>query len=251
MSQSEVRAMKITKTSILIASVVSCLLLTSSALWAADSYADGAITSAIERRMLADIGVKSRPIEVETSKGIVTLSGSVDSILIRDRAVAVARSIKGVRSVVNILEIKAIDRSDRQIRRDVRDALGDDPVTDSLQIGVEVDEGVVTLTGDVSSSAEKLLCEQVAKGVRGVREIENQIGVIRRAKRSDEKIKADIEATLRANILIDDGLIRVEVRDGNVKLKGVVGSPHERLRAEWDAWLSDAKSVDISELKVD
>lgn len=227
------------------------LLFASSALQAADDLSDRSINNAIEKRMLTDGGVRSHSIEVRTSSGIVTLSGSVDNILARDRAIEIARSINGVRSVVNMIEVEASERSDEEIRGDVKDALEDDPVTDALQIAVEVENGVVTLTGTVGSYGEKALCEQVVKGVKGVRDIGNKTEVAYKTKRSDEKIKADIRSTLRSNVLIDDSLIEIEVRDGNAKLKGVVGNPHERLRAEWSAWLADARSVDISDLKVD
>jgi osmotically-inducible protein OsmY len=119
------------------------LLLASSVLQAADDLSDRSINTAIEKRMLTDGGVRSQSIEVRTSNGIVTLSGSVDNILARDRAIEIARSINGVRSVVNMIEVKVSARSDEEIRRDVRDALEADPVTDSLQIGVEVENGVV------------------------------------------------------------------------------------------------------------
>jgi osmotically-inducible protein OsmY len=150
--------MVISKTSkITLITLFAYLLLTSSVLHAADEPGDASIISAIERRMLTDGGVRSHSMEVRASNGIVTLSGSVDNILARDRAIEIARSINGVRSVVNMIEVKASERSDEEIRRDVRDALEADPVTDYLQIGVKVENGVVTLTGTVGSYGEKAL----------------------------------------------------------------------------------------------
>ena len=100
--------MVISKTSkIALITLFVYLLFAPSVLKAEDDVSDRSINTAIEKRMLTDGGVRSHSIEVRASNGIVTLSGSVDNILARDRAIEIARSINGVRSVVNMVEIKA------------------------------------------------------------------------------------------------------------------------------------------------
>lgn len=211
---------------------------------------DSDITLAVERALSVDQGVASHLIDVATLDGIVTLTGSVDNLLSKDRATKVAGSVKGVRSVVNTIKVKSMDRSDEDIEKDVRHALVYDPATDSYDVDVSVNNGVVTLKGTVDSWQEKQLCAVVAKGVKGVRDIENDIVAEYKETRSDKEIKAEVEGRLEWDVWVDDILIDVEVKDGNVTLSGTVGSAVEKSWAYADAWINGVKSVDTSNLKV-
>ena len=75
---------------------------------------DKNITLAVERKLLADASVPSHYIDVKTDNGIVTLLGTVDNILAKDRATKIAESIKGVRSVVNTITVKPMLRPDNK-----------------------------------------------------------------------------------------------------------------------------------------
>ena len=67
---------------------------------------DTAITAKIKASMLAEPGLKSTQINVDTKNATVTLSGTVDSDTIRDRAKQIAMSTEGVRNVVDNLNLK-------------------------------------------------------------------------------------------------------------------------------------------------
>lgn len=67
---------------------------------------DTAITSQIKAKLLADDMVPSRNITVETSDGVVQLSGSVETRQQADRAADIAKAISGVKSVENNLSVK-------------------------------------------------------------------------------------------------------------------------------------------------
>ena len=67
---------------------------------------DSFITTKIKSMLAADEFLKSFQISVETRKGIVELSGFVDSQKAKDKAGQVARSVEGVKSVVNALIVK-------------------------------------------------------------------------------------------------------------------------------------------------
>ena len=67
---------------------------------------DTAITAKIKASILAEPGLKSTQINVETKDATVTLSGSVDSDTMRDRAKQIAMSTEGVRNVVDNLSLK-------------------------------------------------------------------------------------------------------------------------------------------------
>jgi osmotically-inducible protein OsmY len=212
---------------------------------------DMAISDAVEDELFMDKAVPSYRIDVTTVNGIVTLSGSVDNILAKERAARIAQIVKGARSVVNEVEVVPPDlRSDSAIRKDVEEALLKDPATDSYEIDVEVDDNIVTLSGTVQSWQEKELCETVAKGVKGVKALDSGITVVWPEERSDLEIRAEVEKALEWDAFVDHALIDVAVKDGKVTLTGTVGSAAEKDEAFWDAHVNGVESVDYSGLKV-
>ena len=212
---------------------------------------DRDIVSAVETNFLINDEVPSHKIDVTSKDGIVTLSGSVYNILARDKATEIAESIKGVRSVVNEIQVKPALRSDDEIRRDVLEALASDPATDSYKIDVKVEKGTVTLSGNVDSYGEKRLCTDVAKRVRGVKDVAEQIEIDYKTKRPDNEIAQEVEAQLRDDVRIDAQRIAVKVDDGTVELAGTVPSAAERSSAIATAWVAGVRQVDASDLEVE
>jgi osmotically-inducible protein OsmY len=216
-----------------------------------DDWDDQDITDAVETELLVTHGVPFDPIDVETTEGVVSLGGTVTSLLAKERATRAARSVKGVRAVVNVIEVEPIDREDHEIRKDVVDALLMNPATESYEIDVKVNGGAVNLAGDVESFQEKELAATVAKGVKGVRELENDIKIVFEGERSDSEVKAEIEQVLHWDVRVDDNLIDVSVEKGRVALTGTVGSAREKSRAEVDALMvAGVREVDASGLEV-
>ena len=68
---------------------------------------DTAITAKVKAAILAEPGLKSLQINVDTKGATVTLTGSVDSDMLRDRAKQIAMATEGVRNVVDNLSVKA------------------------------------------------------------------------------------------------------------------------------------------------
>lgn len=68
---------------------------------------DGAITSGIKTRMIADRYVQAFDIKVSTYEGTVTLSGEVDTYIAKQQAETIARRSKGVVNVINSLSVNA------------------------------------------------------------------------------------------------------------------------------------------------
>jgi osmotically-inducible protein OsmY len=253
------RKMKITEPlaerSILVIALIAVILLvltTTPGHAAKHQLTDMSIMDAVEDELFMDIAVPAYRIDVIAIDGIVTLSGSVDNILAKERAVRISRIVKGVRAVVNKIEVApSILRTDGKIREDVVDSLLADPATDSYEIRVKVEDNIVTLSGTVDSWQEKNLCETVAKGVRGVKGVNNEILISRPKNRLDSEIKAELEKALEWDALVDHVLIDAEVKDGKVMLSGIVGSAAEKNRAYWDAYVAGVKSVDTSGLQVE
>jgi osmotically-inducible protein OsmY len=212
---------------------------------------DHDIEIAIQNEMFIDEGVASHRIDIEVQQGIVTLSGGVDNVLARQRAREIAMATKGVRSVVNTIEVTPKGRPAKELRQDIERALMIDPTTESYEVDVSVnDDGIVTLSGSVDSWAEQELCLDVARGVRGVRQVKDDIRIAAVSDRSDPEIRNDVIGRLRNDARLDHGLIDVTVNDAQVSLSGSVGSAAERQRALSDAWVAGAKGVDVSALDV-
>lgn len=212
---------------------------------------DQYITDAVEDEFLFDRGVPLNEVLVSTTDGVVELAGTVNDLLAKDRAERIAETVKGVRSVVNRIEVDPFwERADWQIERDAEEALLHDTATDSWEIQVEVENNVATLEGRVDSWQEKQLAAKVVKGVKGVKGIDNDITVEYDTERTDYEIKQDIAKALHWDILVDDALIDVKVDDGKVELSGTVGSAAEKHQAYWDAWVTGVKAVDQDGLVV-
>ncbi len=72
----------------------------------AEALDDTALTAKVKAAILAEPGLRSLQIGVETKEAVVTLSGSVDSLAMKERAKDVAAKVAGVRSVIDNLTAK-------------------------------------------------------------------------------------------------------------------------------------------------
>jgi len=218
----------------------------------AKQISDKDITSAIETALGEDHVILADKIDVKTDKGVVTFTGTVNNLLSKDRAEKIAESIVGVRAVVNRINVEPyISCSDTQLKKDVKNALLFDPATDSYEITPKVNNGVVTLTGEVNSWQEKELSTFVTEGVLCVKDVKNNITVEYKTDRADLEIKREIEARLKNDVRVDDNLIQVTVESSKVILSGAVGSLAEKSRAVLDAYVQGVNSVNSVPLKIE
>jgi osmotically-inducible protein OsmY len=231
--------------------LVACLTLGAVAPVSARNVTDTDIAGAINTELRIDNAVSANNIDVSVAKGIVTLQGSANSILAKERARALAEATVGVRAIVNRIEVQpATPRSDKELATAVKDAWLFDPATKSYKLAAKAKDGVVTISGTVGSYAQKELAATVAKGVRGVKGVENEIDVDYKTTRTDLQIKNEIAARLENNVRVDDSLVQVEVRNGKVALSGTVGSLQEKTQASNDAWVAGVKSVNDDDLEI-
>ena len=91
---------------------------------------DAQISRRAERELSADHAVPSDRVRISASEGILTLSGTVDTLGAKKRAVKVARVVRGVRCVIDRLEVTPASRPDGEIREGVILALARDPAAD-------------------------------------------------------------------------------------------------------------------------
>lgn len=124
-------------------------------------------------------------------------------------------------------------KTDTQIQRDVLEELKWEPSLPAAGIGVEVNEGVVTLAGHVGSYAEKLAAQRAARRVAGVKTlaVEVDIRLIDTHTRNDAEIASAVDNALRWSTVIPDGCINVTVEKGWITLDGQVDWDYERQSA--------------------
>ena len=129
------------------------------------------------------------------------------------------------------MEIGLAARSADALAHDVRAALAFDAVLDGEDIGIAVEDGVVTLTGNVESLRDAVAAERAVRRVDGVRSIANDLHVKSRDERTDTDIAREALHRLRNNVAVPLS-VQAVVRDGHVTLDGTVSWMHQRAAAE-------------------
>lgn len=125
------------------------------------------------------------------------------------------------------------NKSDSNLRQDVLDELGWDPSVNPSDIGVTVSEGVVSLTGTVSSYAEKRAAEKAAQRVSGVKAVAEEIEVRLpgSSKRNDVDIAKAVLDAMKWHVYLPEDKIKVKVEGGVVTLSGEVEWQFQKDRA--------------------
>lgn len=121
--------------------------------------------------------------------------------------------------------------TDAQIQQDVIDEFLWDPEVTASEVGVEVDEGVVTLTGTIDSYAMKLAAQEATQRVEGVRAVANDLSVRGPLTHNDSDIAKAVVDALDANFSVPPDCIEVTVQNGKVKLTGEVDWAFQRMAA--------------------
>lgn len=123
--------------------------------------------------------------------------------------------------------------TDKSLRQDIIDQLDFEPSINAEQIGVTVQNGVVTLTGHVTTFVEKMAVERVVRGVRGVKAIAQEIEVRypNDSKTNDDQIAERALKVLSWYAQVPDS-VKVRVEHGRVQLSGQVDWQYQRNAAE-------------------
>jgi hyperosmotically inducible periplasmic protein len=155
-----------------------------------DAWIDGNLEAvyALNRHLSAFV------IDTSVARGVVRLTGVVNTDIDRDLAGELAKGIDGVVEVNNILLLAVpsadaakspaiANRSfgvwidDATTTASVKTKLLSNPNTDGLQIDVDTRGDVVTLSGEVGSAEERLLAEELARNTGDVKDVRNQLVV--------------------------------------------------------------------------
>lgn len=129
---------------------------------------------------------------------------------------------------------RSFPMNDLDLQQHVLDELCFDPKVDPAHIGVIAEKGVITLTGHVTSYAEKAAAERATRRVKGVRAIAEKIEVrLPNHKRiADDEIAQRVADVLALNATIPADAIQIRVQDGWVSLEGQVEWQFQRAEAQ-------------------
>jgi len=193
--------------------------------------------SELQRSVRAELDQDWRLIDSDISAtvfhGHVTLDGSVPNHVEKRLAESDVRDVVGVGWVTNNLFAQVDVREDGLIELDVRFDLATDSSVGAFNLRPSVVNGIVTLSGDVHTWYQKFHAGEIAAGVRGVRQVINNIVVARTNWESDAELTEVIAKRLTWNwttwLVHDD--IGVTVKNGVATLTGDVNKWSQRKEA--------------------
>ncbi|CAL62468.1 putative transport associated protein [Herminiimonas arsenicoxydans] len=125
-------------------------------------------------------------------------------------------------------------KTDRQLKQDVIDELEWESAVDETGIGVEVHNGIVTLSGTLNSYAEKYAAEKAVQRVEGVKglAVELDVALPDWVQRTDADVARAAAQALEWNALVPKDCIKIKVEDGWITLTGNVDFQYQRIASE-------------------
>jgi osmotically-inducible protein OsmY len=183
---------------------------------------------------------------VDVKDGVVTLSGYVDSYSKKwaaDLAAARVFGVKGVESEeIQVRLPSSLKRPDANIARAASNALEWDVAVPHNRVKVQVQNGLVTLSGEVDWWYQKNAAETAVRHLVGVVSVSNGITIKPESKQLDANIKDNIESAFQRNAVLDARRITVETRGSKVILRGSVRSRLEKEQVQWAVWAAPGVS---------
>jgi hyperosmotically inducible periplasmic protein len=147
------------------------------------SASDTTVTTAVKNKLAADPTTSAAKIDVDTSNGVVTLSGNVPTAAEKAEAERLARNTQGVTQVINNISVERGEGANGGM-------LGDTAILTSIKsqfatngifgTNVDVKNGEVTITGEVDNALEKSKAEEIARKTSGVKSVKNQLTIKRK-----------------------------------------------------------------------
>ena len=211
--------------------------------------------SQLQQAVLAEFNwepsVTAGHIGVSANAGVVTLSGHVDSYAKKHAAEAAARRVKGVRAVAEEIEVRLpfeSKRTDEEIAAAAIERLTWNVSVPRDSVQVKVENGWVTLTGQVDWWFQKQAAEHDIRPLHGVLGVSNQATVKPRVNTAT--LSEDITHALHRSWFFDPEAVHVRADGGKVVLSGSVHSIHERQVAAQTAWSAPGATMVENDITV-
>lgn len=196
--------------------------------------------------------LKTSEIGVSVKGGIVTLSGTVDAYSKKVAAENAAKRVAGVKAVAEDIDIEYTPqgkRNDTAIAAAVIDALKWHSAMQENKIKVKVENGWVTLEGDVEWEFQKNSARYMVENLHGVTGISNLIKI--KPGVTPVEVTRKINSAFHRSATLDAGKIQVSVNGSKVTLKGTVRSYSEKKDAENAAWLAPGVTHVENKIEID
>lgn len=225
--------------SLALLAAAGALLLTSAPLRASEET-DDRIESAAKKSHVFKTYLKNDSIQTASKNGVVTLTGTVADASHSSLAENTVESLPGVKSVDNQLKVNGeslAERSDGWIGAKVKTTLLFHRNVRATKTDVNVADGVVTLSGEASSLAQKELTTEYAQDVEGVKSVNNTMTIAKVTakpvetigeKIDDASITAQVKSSLRSHHSTSALKTKVETMDGVVTISGVAKNHAEK-----------------------
>ncbi|SDE43140.1 Osmotically-inducible protein OsmY, contains BON domain [Pricia antarctica] len=212
---------------------------------------DSKIKQDVQDELAWQPGIDESKIGVTVDKGVVTLSGSVDSYTKKMAAEKAAKSVHGVKAVAEDIEVvygTSFRKNDTDIAKAAVNALKWNMTVPDDKIMIKVEDGWVYLTGELTWEYQKNAAKNALQHLTGVRGVANNITLKSTIVPTD--IKSRITKAFERTADFDANHIKVEVFGHTVKLTGTVRSIKEKNDARWAAYNAPGVTEVKNELKV-
>ena len=190
-------------------------------------------------------------IGVSVKNQVVTLSGTLETYSKKLAAETAAKRVSGVKAVALDIEVRPSSigkRNDTEIAHAVVNALRWNSQVPDEKIKTKVEDGWVTLEGELEWEFQKTAAYKAVEDLLGVKGVINNLKLVSKIKPADIKLK--ITSALERSATLDAERISVETIGNKVILKGSVRSWAEKKDAEHAAFAAPGVTEVTNELLI-